>query len=64
MELKVENKENDNASFLDLGIQVEDQIFKSYLYEREAFKFSAIRMPYKSSNMPYKMCYFSLSFFS
>ena len=77
MELKVENIEVDSASFLDLGLQVEDQIFKSNLYDkRETVKFSVVRMPYKSSNMPYKMyystisaeilriCYFSLSFFS
>ena len=55
MELKVENKVVDSASILDLGLQVEDQIFKSNLYDkREAFKFSVVRMPYKSSNMPYK----------
>ena len=56
MELKVENKEIDSASFLDLGLQVEDNIFKSNLYDkREAFKFSVVHMPYRSSNMPYKM---------
>ena len=38
MELNVENKEVDSASFLDLGLQVEDKIFKSNLYDkREAF---------------------------
>ena len=56
MELKVENREIDSAYFLDLGLQGEDQIFKSNWYDkREAFKFSVVRMPYKSSNMPYKM---------
>ena len=40
MELKVENKEIDSASFLDLGLQVEDKNFKSNLYDKqEAFKF-------------------------
>ena len=49
-------------SFLDLGLQVEDNIFKSNLYDkREAFKFSVVRMSYKSSNMPYKMYYSTIS---
>ena len=62
MELKVGRKEVDGASFLDLGLQVEDQIFKSNLYDkREAFKFSVVRMPYKGSNMPYKMYYSTMS---
>ena len=48
MELKVENKEVDSASFLAHGLQVEDKIFKSNLYDkRDAFKFSIVRMPYK-----------------
>ena len=62
MELKVENNEINAASFLDLGFQVEDRIFKSNLYDkREAFQFSVIRMPNKSSNMPYKMFYSTIS---
>ena len=48
MELKVENKEVDSASFLDLGLQVEDPIFKSNLYDkRKAF-------------IKYKMCFESI----
>ena len=58
MELKVENQVIDNASFLDLGLHVEDNIFNSKLYDkREAFHFSVVRMPYKCSNMPFKMFY-------
>ena len=38
MELKVKNQEIDNASFLDLGLHVEDNIFNSKLYDkREGF---------------------------
>ena len=37
-------------------------IFNTRLYDkRDAFRFSAVRMPYKCSNMPYKMFYSTIN---
>ena len=62
MVLKVENQLNTESSYLDLDLKVENRIFNSRLYDkRDAFHFSVVRMPYKCSNMPYKMFYSTIS---
>ena len=56
MVLKLENHINTESSYLDLDLKIEDRIFKSRLYDKyAALHFSVVRMPYKCSNMPYKM---------
>ena len=62
MELKVENQGTIKASHLDLDLEIKDRVFIARLYDkREAFKFDVVRMPYKCSNMPYKMFYSTIS---
>ena len=62
MELKVENQGTIKASHLDLDLEIKDHVFISRLYDkREAFKFDVVRMPFKCSNMPYKMFYSTIS---
>ena len=62
MVLKLENQINTESSYLDLDLKIEDRIFNSRLYDkRDAFHFSVVRMPYKCSNMPYKMFYSTIS---
>ena len=62
MVLKVENQLNTESSYLDLDLKVENRIFNSWLYDkRDTFHFSVVRMPYKCSNMPYKMFYSTIS---
>ena len=55
LELKKEHG-NNSASFLDLDIEIENKQFKTKLYDkRDAFPFTIVRMPDKSSNMPSKI---------
>ena len=62
MQLKVENLDNQSASFLDLDLKVENREFTSKLFDkRDAFQFSVVRMPYKCSNIPSKMFYSTIS---
>ena len=62
MELKVENQGTIKASHLDLDFEIKDRVFISRLYDkREAFKFDVVHMPFKCSNMPYKMFYSTIS---
>ena len=62
MQLKIENQGTIEASHLDLDLEIKDLIFISRLYDkRETFKFYVIRMPFKRSNMPYKMFYSTIS---
>jgi len=61
LELGKENSDNTEASFLDLDIKIENNIFKVGLFDkRDAFNFSIVRMPYKSSNIPSNMFYSSI----
>ena len=56
MELKVENVKNYSASYLDHAIELEVGIDETKLYDkRDTFKFSVVRMPYKSSNISQNM---------
>jgi len=62
MELKRENREDNAASYLDLGLEIEDKQMSSNLYDkRNAFNFSIVRFPYRSSNIPSKMFYATIS---
>ena len=58
MELNVEKENNYSASYLDLAIELKEDIAETKLYDkRDAFKFSVVRMLYKSSKIPQKMFY-------
>ena len=61
LELKKENSNNDQASFLDLDIKVNNRVFDIQLFDkRDAFPFPIVRMPFTSSNMPSSIFYSSL----
>ena len=58
MEVKQENHVNTEASYLELGLHIDNRIITSKLYDkRDAFNFSVVRLPYKCSNIPCKMFY-------
>ena len=62
LDLKVENH-GSHASFLDLDITVENNIFRYKLFDkRDAFPFFIVRMPHADSNIP--SCIFYGSIFS
>ena len=62
MKLKTENVYNQAATHLDLNLEIKDKVICSKLFDkRDAFSFSVVRMPYKCSNMPYKMFYSTIS---
>ena len=53
MEFKRENYEDNAASYLDLGLEIEDKQVSSNLYDkRNDFNFSIVRFTYRSSNIP------------
>lgn len=54
--------DSSHASFLDLDIRVEEQVFIFNQYDkRDAFPFSIVRLPFVCSNMPSKIFYSSIS---
>ena len=56
MEIKKENDSDTSASYLELGIAMNDGTAMTKLYDkRDAFNFSVVRLPYKCSNIPLKM---------
>ena len=59
------NKENENSTstnFLDLHISIENGVFRTSLYDkRDDFGFRITRLPYRESNIPYKMFYSSIA---
>ena len=58
LELGKENINNNEASFLDLHIKIENNKFCVGLFDkRDNFPFSIVRMPYKSSNLPSNIFY-------
>ena len=60
--LERENASDLEATFLDLHIKIEGGQFVYQLYDkRNYFSFFIVRFPYKSSNMPYKMFYNTIS---
>ena len=59
LELKKENEDSNlKASYLDLDISINGNVFEYELYDkRNAFQFPIVRFPYGDSNMPSKMFY-------
>ena len=59
------NKENDgysSSTFLDLDIDIVDGVFTTKLYDkRDNFGFDITRLPYRESNIPFRMFYSSIS---
>ena len=61
LQLKKENIDHHNASFLDLDISICQNQFNLQLYDkRDSFPFSIVRMPYCCSNMPSSIFYSSI----
>ena len=61
LELKKENVSNVETSFLELKINISDNMFQTRLYDkRDAFGFYICRLPFRSSNLPRKMFYSSI----
>lgn len=62
LELKKENIDPTEASFLDLFIKIRESRFCTSLYDkRNNFSFSIVRMPNQCSNIPTKMFYSTIS---
>jgi len=60
LELKLEHK-GSHATFLNLDISIENNIFVYKLYDkRDTFPFHIVRMPQKSSNIPQSIFYSAL----
>ena len=59
LELKKENEDSNlKASYLDLDISINGNLFEYELYDkRNAFQFPIVRFPFGDSNMPSKMFY-------
>ena len=61
LELGKENVDNTEATFLDLNLKITNNQFQVGLFDkRDAFPFSIVRMPYKSSNIPSTIFYSSI----
>ena len=62
LELKKENVNNTETTFLELNICISDHSFHTKLYDkRDAFGFHISRLPFKDSNIPNRMFYSSAS---
>ena len=58
LQLRKENADKHEASFLDLNIKIKDRKFHlGLLDKRDSFPFSIVRIPDKSSNVPYSIVY-------
>ena len=58
LKLNKENTSNTTATFLDLEINVENNMFKTKLYDkRDAFNFEIVNFPNLSGNIPRKTSY-------
>ena len=54
--LKKENEDEQKCTFLDIEIKIEENKFKTKLYDkRDDYKFKIVRLPYLDSNIPKKM---------
>ena len=61
LELRRENGNNAEATFLDLDIKTKINKFQIDLFDkRDSFPFSIVRMPEKSSNIPSNISYMSI----
>ena len=62
LQLTKENVTNDETNFLDLNIKINNRVFTTSLYDkRDHFGFDITRLPYRSSNIPCRMFYSSIS---
>ena len=62
LELKKENLTEDQATFLDLNLTINNGIINTKLYDkRDTYNFSIVRLPFKSSNLPSKMFFSTIS---
>jgi len=62
LELKKENVANTETSFLELDISISENLFHTKLYDkRDSFGFHISRLPFKSSNIPNRMFYSSIT---
>ena len=62
LQLNKENIDNNNTTFLDLHISIDNKVFKTKLFDkRDNFGFHITRLPYKSSNIPNRMFYTTIS---
>ena len=62
LQLTKENLTNDETNFLDLNIKITNRVFTTTLYDkRDHFGFDITRFPYRSSNIPCRMFYSSIS---
>ena len=62
LQLTKENVTNDETNFLDVNIKINNRVFTTSLYDkRDHFGFDITRLPYRSSNIPCRMFYSSIS---
>ena len=62
LQLTKENITNDETNFLDFNIKINNRVFTTSLYDkRDHFGFNIARLPYRSSNIPCRMFYASIS---
>ena len=62
LELKKENANDNEATFLHINIIIKEGQFSTKLYyKRDGFNFSIVSLSYKYNNMPSKMFYSTIS---
>ena len=62
LQLKKENCNNNTASFLDFQLFINDGSISTHLFDkRDSYSFKIVRLPYKSSTLPSKMFYSTIS---
>ena len=62
LELKRENTSDLEATFLDLHLSITDGKIETKLYDkRNSYSFHIVRFPYKSSNLPSKMFFSTIT---
>ena len=62
LELKKENDNKDRASFLDFQLTIINNNITTQLFDkRDSYNFKIVRLPYKSSNLPSKMFFSTIS---
>ena len=61
LQLGKENTDKYEASFLDFNIKIKDGKFHFGLFDKRGyFPFSIVRIPGKSSNIPYSIVYYAI----
>ena len=62
LQLNKENTDSSSTNFLDLHIEIVDRTFTTQLFDkRDYFGFCITRLPYRDSNIPYRMFYSSIT---